>query len=117
MEEIQLYLSNQEDFLREQVREHNLVFFASEAAAKMDFEDIEEFHEAVKRAMELCLHAGIPLDMNFKRVYKCSYKGIIYDWKLSVLAFQMVCLNGSAANPNVARKQIELLKNQATGLE
>jgi hypothetical protein len=114
MGNIQLYITHQEDVLRDQIREHNLIYFASEAAAKMEFADIEEFQEAVKRAMELCLHAGIPLDMHFKRIYKCSFAGIIYDWKLSVLAFELVCLNGSAANPNVARMQIELVKNQSS---
>lgn len=101
-----------EDFAR-QAKELNLVYYASEAADSMKFEDITEFHEAVKRAMELCLHASIPLEGNFRRIYKCSYDGIVYDWKLSVLAYHLVCLNGGSSNPNVARMQIELLKNQS----
>jgi hypothetical protein len=112
---IQRYLDPNEEHFLEYVRELNLVYYASEAAAKMEFSDLEEFHEAVKRAMELCIHAGISLDKHFKRVYKCSFNGILYDWKLSVLGFKLVCLNGSSANPKVAQMQIELLKSQALG--
>ncbi|MFI5148147.1 MAG: damage-inducible protein D [Bacteroidia bacterium] len=113
MQTIQLYLPPNEEAFREHARELSLVYYASEAAEEMGFTDIDEFQEAVKRAMELCLHAGIPLDMNFKRIYKCSYSGILYDWKLSVLGYKLVCLNGSAANPHVARMQIDLIRNQA----
>ena len=78
----------------------------------MEFENISEFHQAVKRSMELCLQAGISLDGNFRQIYKCSYEGIEYDWKLSILAYKLVCLNGASSNAKVARMQIELLKVQ-----
>ena len=95
------------------LKELNLVYYGSEAAIEMGFEDVCEFHDSVKRAMELCFQAEIPLEGNFKRIYKCSIEGIEYDWKLSVLAYKLVCLNGSIYNPKVARLQIELLKNQS----
>lgn len=94
-----------------QIKELNLVFYASEAAREMGFEDIREFHGAVERAMDLCLCSEIPLDENFSRIYKCSANGIEYDWKLSSLAYKLVCLNGASSNPSVARMQIELLTN------
>ena len=90
----------------------NLLYYASEAAGEMDFDSIEEMHEAVKRAMELCISDGISLKGNFQRVYKCSDDGIVYDWKLSVLAYKLVCISGKSSNPNVARLTIQLLKNQ-----
>lgn len=107
------YVTSIVEEFSKRLKELNLICYASEAAREMGFEDVAEFHEAVKRAMELCLHAGIPLEGNFRRVYKCSYDGIEYDWKLSVLAYRLVCLNGGSSNPNVARMQIELIKNQS----
>lgn len=100
-----------EAFMKE-VRELNLIYYASEAAEKMGFEGNSEFLDAVERSMKLCLQIGIPLEGNFKRIYKCSSEGIVYDFKLSVLAYRMVCLNGGSSNSNVARMQIELLKSQ-----
>lgn len=97
---------------KKQVQELNLTYYASEAAEKMEFEGTIEFHEAVERSMKLCLQAGITLEGNFKRIYKCSGDGIMYDFKLSVLAYRMVCLNGGSSNSKVARMQIDLLKNQ-----
>ena len=100
------------DTFIKQVQEDNLTHNASEAAEEMGFEDTSEFHDAVERTMKLCLQAGIPLEGNFKRIYTCSTDGIVYDFKLSILAYRMVCLNGGSSNSKVARMQIELLKNQ-----
>ncbi len=113
---VQIYQEQSEDLLSEMTRELNLVYYASDAANKMQFENAEELHEAVKRAMEICLHAGLSVRKNFKQIYKCSYEGVTYDWKLSVLGFYLVCLNGSTANPNTAHMQIDLLKNAALDL-
>jgi hypothetical protein len=98
-----------ENFL-EQLRELNLVRYASDAADDMEFEGIEEFNEAVKRAIELCIHAGIPVNQHFKRVYKTSVNSIVYDWRISELGYRLICLNGSTSNPKVARMQMEVLK-------
>lgn len=89
----------------------NLLYYASEAAAEMEFDSFEELHDSVKRAMEFCLSAGIPIKGNFQRVYKCYDDGISYDWKLSQLGYRLVCLNGNPANSNVARSFIQLIKN------
>jgi hypothetical protein len=95
-----------------QAQENNLTYNASDAAEEMGFEDTSEFHDAVERTMKLCLQAGVPLEGNFKRIYTCSRDGIVYDFKLSVLAYRMLCLNGGSSNSKVAKMQIELLKSQ-----
>jgi hypothetical protein len=100
------------DFI-DQVEDIGLVYYASDVAAEMEFEDMMEFHEALRRAMEMCLYAGIPITGNFKRIYKSSGIGIISDWKLSVLAYRLVGLNGKPSNPKVARMQIELLNHKS----
>jgi hypothetical protein len=113
MTAIELYQTQGTNVLNELVRELNLVYYASEAAERMEFGDVDELHDAVKRAMEICTHAGLPLEANFKRIYKCSYHGITYDWKVSVLAFHLICLNGDPGNENTAHMQVDLLRNQA----
>lgn len=110
---IQTYQSPVIDYFLEQMKDINLIYYASEAADEMEFENAEEMHDAVKRSIELCLQANIPVDFNFKRIYTSSNEGIRYDWKLSVLAYRMVCLNGGSFNPNVARMQIKLIKEQS----
>lgn len=98
------------DYFLEQMKDLNLIYYASDLAKEMEFEDHTELEQAVIRSMELCRQANIPVDFNFKRVYKSSYDGIMYDWKLSVLGYQLVCINGGSYNPHVAQMQIELLK-------
>lgn len=97
-----------EEFIRK-LRELELIYYASEAADEMNFKDVVEFHEAVKRAMKLCVNVGLPLEGNFMQIYKSSTDGIIYDWKISPLAYHLVCLNGECYNPKVAKLQVDLI--------
>lgn len=99
-----------QEFL-DKLKELNLVRYASEAAAEMGFTSDEELNDSIKRTIELCINAGIPVDGNFQRIYMCSDQGIAYDWKLSLLAYGLVCINGWPSNPRVAQMQIGLLKN------
>jgi hypothetical protein len=96
----------------ERITMHNLRYYASDAADVMDFESNEEMYDALKRAMELCLFAGIPIKGNFQSVYKSSAEGIIYDCKLSTLAYRLMCLSGKSSNPNVAQLTIQILNNK-----
>lgn len=99
--------------LEERKAEENLVFYASEAAERMGFESVEELQESVKRAMDVCMANGLPLKTNFRRIFKSSARGVVFDWKLSVLAYRLVQMNGSASNPRVAKLQVELLKKES----
>ncbi|CAN5266560.1 hypothetical protein BH09BAC5_BH09BAC5_25520 [soil metagenome] len=89
----------------------NLTCFASEAAHEMEFESMEEFHYAIKRAIEICVYSGISVEANFRQVYICTDTGISYDWKLSLLGYRLVCLNGYCYNKNVAKLQMELINS------
>ncbi len=97
----------------DQLNEMNLVHYASVASQEMEFKNEDELLGAVKRSMELCSSAGLPVDANFKRVYKSFPDGIHLDWKLSDLAFYLIKLNGDPANHHVAELQIHLLKYPA----
>lgn len=96
--------------LTELAAERNLLYYASEAADQMSFESLDELQGAVERAMQVCQAGGLSIKTNFKRVFKCSSSGLVFDWKLSELAYCLVRLNGDASNPRVARLQIGLLK-------
>ena len=109
---IQTHTSPLVDEFAEKMATLNLIAYASDAATQMEFDSLEELHESVKRAMELCMSAEIPIKGNFHRVYKSSADGIVYDWKLSLLAYRLVCLSGKPSNPSVARLIIQLIKNE-----
>ena len=113
---LQIYQEQQDDMLAELTRELNLVYYASDAAEKMQFQSEDEFFEAVKRSMDICQHAGFSVRDHFRQIYKCSPDGVTYDWRLSALGFQLVCLNGSPENPNTARMQINMLQEITLGL-
>lgn len=89
----------------------NLLYYASEAMEEMQFDSVEELQESIKRAMEICIAAHIPTRGNFLRVYKSYTEGLTYDWKLSELAYRLVCISGNPSNYNVAHEIISLIKN------
>lgn len=109
---IQTHTSPVVDEFADKPAELNLLRYASEAVKEMEFDSLEEMHESVKRAMKLCLAAGVPIKGNFRRVYKSFADGIMYDWKLSLLAYKLVCISGKYSNPNVAFMNIQLIKNE-----
>lgn len=98
-----------ESFMKK-IKELKLKHYASEAAKEMHFEDTIEFQEAINKAMTIFKSAGLSIEDNFKQVFTFTNHGIQYDCMLSTLAYRIVCLNGSASNPNVACMQLELLK-------
>ena len=106
---IQTQTSPLVDEFAEKLEMLNLIHYASEAVDEMEFDSFEELHESVKRAMGIFITAKIPIKGNFQRVYKSYAEGITYDWKLSELAYKLVCISGSPANANVARSIIQLI--------
>ena len=52
------------DEFAEKMAALNLLYYASEAANEMEFDSMEELQDSVKRAMEFCLSAGIPIKGN-----------------------------------------------------
>jgi hypothetical protein len=100
------------DEFADQMAALSLIAYASEAANEMEFDSMDELQESVKRAMEICISAKIPLKGNFKRIYKSSVDGLMYDWKLSLLADRLVRISGKSSNPNVAHLTIELIRNE-----
>ena len=104
------YYASSTDTFAKIAQELDLNYYASEAAKEMEFVNLIELEDAIKRSIELLIQAKIPVEGNFKRIYTCSNKSVTLDWKLSILGYLLVCLNGSSKNEKVARMQISILK-------
>ena len=109
---IETHTSPVVDEFVERLSEYNLRYYASEAVAEMDFDSIDELNGSVKKAMEICRSTGIPMKGNFQRVYKSYKDGLTYDWRLSELAYKLVCISGNPNNPSVARTIVNLIKDE-----
>ncbi len=72
----------------------------------------DDLEQAVTRAFKACALAGLPVHRHFQSIYVCADE-IQKDWLVSDLAFQLIVLNASAANPIIARMQVELLSNHS----
>ncbi|HLG02233.1 MAG TPA: damage-inducible protein D [Bacteroidia bacterium] len=102
-----------DDFLFDDLQdlvESEMPRYASEAATGMHFSDPRLMADAVGRAGNVCASLGLPLRNHFKRVYRCDHTGVYTDWKLSDLAFRLVCLNGDCCSTQVANLQMLMLQ-------
>ncbi len=74
-----------------QAQELNLIYYASDAANEMEFEDGVEFHEAVRRAMQLCFFCCPDPSLVLK---KMEFSNLIYKQKYFKTVFiTMVAVN------------------------
>ena len=88
----------------------NMRHYASEMIELVDIGKEDELQGAMLRAQEACKVMGIPLENHFKKVYRDAEHEVVCDYKLSPLAFGLVCVNASPANKNIARIQVEMVK-------
>jgi hypothetical protein len=88
----------------------NMRHYASEIIELVEMGKEEELRGAMLRAQEACRVMGIPLENHFKKVYRDAEREVVCDYKLSPLAFGLVCINASPANKNIARIQVEMVK-------
>jgi hypothetical protein len=91
------------------VIDSNMRHYASEIIEMVEMGHEEELLRAMQRAQDACRAMDIPIDKHFKKVYRESHQNVICDYKLSPLAFGLICINANPANKNIARIQIEMI--------
>ncbi len=88
----------------------NMRHYASEIIELVEMGKEEELRGAMMRAQEACRVMDIPLENHFKKIFRDAEHSVVCDYKLSPLAFGLVCINASPANKNIARIQVEMIK-------
>lgn len=104
------------DALLEQERQRNMHPFNarhlfSELVAEIGYADDSDIRYALTRSFEVCCSMHIPIEENFKRVYRYSNNQLQEDWQLSDLGCYLLIINGKASNPNVAKAQLGAVKS------
>jgi hypothetical protein len=106
---LDIYTSQHLGDLEENILNLGLKNYASDAANEMGFDSLDELYASVRRAMDICVAAEIPIRGNFQRICKSTEMGLVFDWKLSPIAYKLVCLSGKPSNPMVGCMTIQLL--------
>ncbi|MFD2244860.1 hypothetical protein [Pontibacter ruber] len=97
------------DFV-DNLAESHLTCYASDLIRCEGCRNFEELSQAVKRATEVCNCMHMPLQENFKVVYRSQNGEVVQDWKLSPVAYMLTMLNADARSNVVARLQVEMVK-------
>lgn len=98
-----------EDFV-DSFADSNLTYYASDLLKQHSCENLEVLGNAVKRATEVCTCMHMPLQENFKVVFRSQGGEVIQDWRLSPLAYLLTVINSDSKNDVVARLQVEMVK-------
>lgn len=98
-----------DDFLSN-LRERNLSFYATDLLECEGCRNMDDLGDAVRRATEVCTCMHLPLQENFKVVYRSGNGEVIQDWRLSPMAYMLLAINSDARNEVVAKLQVELVK-------
>jgi hypothetical protein len=91
--------------------ENRLIFFMSEIIEELEINDPVETEIALNRVFEACCSLHIPIEKNFKQVFRVNENEIINDWKLSPLATYMIIINCSPCYERVALAQLYFAMN------
>lgn len=90
--------------------EQQLTYYASDLLEKRCCDSFEELGQAVRRATEVCHTMHLPLQENFKVVYRSQNGEVMQDWRLSPMAYLLMVINSDSHNDVVARMQVEMVK-------
>ena len=86
-----------------------LTCYASELLELHGCNNLQELSEAVRKATEVCNSMHLPLQENFKVVYRSRNGEVVQDWRLSPMAFLLTAINSDARNSYIAQLQVELV--------
>lgn len=87
-----------------------LTCYASDLFQQRGCDTLNELSQAIRRATEVCTSMHLPLQENFKVVYRSRNGEVVQDWRLSPMAYLLMVLNANSQNDVVARTQVEMVK-------
>ncbi|HYG38105.1 MAG TPA: hypothetical protein VD908_05775 [Cytophagales bacterium] len=89
-----------------QFNDLRLTYYASEIMEKLGCEEEEEMTHSMDRVFQVCQSINLPVQSNFRRIYRYDGNKLSIDWKVSPLGCYLLMINGNPCNPNVARAQV-----------
>ncbi len=97
------------DFIR-RLTEYRMNRYASEIFQLLELETEKQFADALEKTIEVLQKAGIPAEHHIMPVYKDVRQTLIADYKLSPLAFGLLCMHVEPVNEKIARLRVEWIK-------
>ncbi len=98
-----------DDFLSS-LSERNLTLYATDLFESHGCSNMLELTEAIRKATEVCTCMQVPLQENFKVVFRSRNGEVVQDWRLSPMAYLLLAINSDSRNEVVAKLQVELVK-------
>ncbi len=100
---------NTTDLFASSLADSKLTLYASDLLSQNGCQSMEELRQAIKRATQVCTIMHLPLNENFKTVFRACKGEVIQDWRLSPLAYMLMVINADATNDIIAQTQLEVV--------
>ena len=96
------------DFIRHLV-DNRLNLYASEVFDILDFRTESQFEQTLEKVLDVLHKAGIPAEHHIRPVFAGYRSQAVIDYKMSPLAFGLMCMHAEPVTEHIARLQVEWL--------
>lgn len=86
--------------------ENDQLFFANDVFDLLGISEETQKKSSIRRALQNCVTLSIPLNRNFKHVYRFANSGLIADWQVSALGCYLIIINCDPRYEQVAKAQL-----------
>ncbi len=86
------------------------LFYASDLARTLGYENDPIFDEVIHTAMRVCVALHIAVRYHFLPLFRQGNDGLYVDWKLSRLACILIIMHADLTHPEVMDAQLQLLQ-------
>lgn len=86
--------------------ENDQLFFANDVFELLSISDETQQKSSMRRALQSCITLSIPLNRNFKHIYRVANSGLISDWQMSALGCYLTIINCDPRYEQVAKAQL-----------
>jgi prophage antirepressor-like protein len=86
--------------------ENEQLFFASDVFDLLGISDEGQKKFSIRRAFQSCVTLSLPLNRNFKHIYRFGNSGLISDWQVSALGCYLIIINCDPKYEQVAKAQL-----------
>jgi len=97
------------DFIEQLVR-HELSVYASDVYEILQWNSEDQFSRTLEKVLDVLHKAGVPAEHHIQPVFAGFYNQTVIDYKMSPLAFALMCVHAEPVTETSARLQIHWLE-------
>jgi hypothetical protein len=99
----------------EQLVERGMSIYASDLYDLLEWDSEEQFSRTLEKVLDVLHKAGVPAEHHIRPVFAGFYNQTVTDYKMSPLAFALMCVHAEPVTETSARLQVGWLEKALKG--